>query len=43
VISLVKKDQSLNAIFEITGVVVELFLFAFNLKEVCGVLDFKKI
>jgi hypothetical protein len=25
------------------GIVVEFFLIAFNLKEVCGVLDFKKI
>jgi hypothetical protein len=43
VISLDEKDQLLNAIFGIMGIVVELFLIAFNLKEVCGVLDFKKI
>jgi hypothetical protein len=43
VISLAEKYQLLNAIFGIMGIVVELFLIAFNLKEVCGVLDFKKI
>ncbi len=42
-ISLDEKDQLLNAIFGIMGIVVEFFLIAFNLKEVCGVLDFKKI
>jgi hypothetical protein len=43
VISLVGKDQLSNAIFGVMGVAVELFLVAYNLKEVCGVLDFKKI
>jgi hypothetical protein len=32
-----------NGIFGKTGATIELFLFAFNLKEVCGVLNFKKI
>jgi hypothetical protein len=43
VISLVEKDQLSNAIFGIIDVAVELFLLAFNHKEVCGVLDFQKI